>query len=165
MNSRYTFPLVALLLTAPMSAALAQGIQQQLSGDPVAQACKLLAEAGNDTAAGHYRAIERQLKATAETREEGAPEGESVRDFQQIMREAAQARAWCGAVPIQTSPEAPAHTDDPDMPKEWIRQSMLSSYAAKDCDKVLESDDAGKTYQQCRRMRRQLDEWDSYYEE
>ncbi|MBA1148450.1 hypothetical protein H0Z60_15485 [Ectothiorhodospiraceae bacterium WFHF3C12] len=155
----------ALLLATVLGSAEAQDLQQQLADDPVAQACRTLAEAGNETAAKHFEAIKRQLRATAETREEGAPEGRSVRDFQQIMREAAEARAWCGAVPIQTSPGAPAHTDDPEIPKEWVRQSMLSSYSAKDCDRVLDAEQSGQAYDQCRKMRRQLDEWDSYYDE
>lgn len=161
-TSQARFTVLALILAS--GAAGAQGIAERLANDPVARACKVLAEKGNETAAEHYRNIRQQLEATAETREEGAPEGESVRDFQQIMRQAAEARAWCGAVPIQTSPEAPAHTDDPDMPKEWIRQSMLQSFEAKNCEQVLENQQSGETVEQCRKMQTQLEAWASYYE-
>lgn len=165
MRLSITLTLITGIATAVWGVASAQEIQEQLANDPIAQACKLLADQGNETAAEHYAAIRAQLEANAETEREGAPEGAAVREFQQTMRAAAEARAWCGAVPIQTSPGAPAHTDDPDMPKEWIRQSMLSSYQGNHCDKALKEQQSGEAYQQCSRMRRQLDEWASYYEE
>jgi len=154
----------AMVLAALTAAVHAQTVDQQIANDPIAQACKVLADKGNDTAREYYQDIKAQLRATARTQAEGAPEGESVQDFQHVMRQAAVARGWCGAIPIQTSPKAKAQSDDDDIPKEWVRQAMLKTYRARQCDKVLAGKDGDKDHEACERMRHQLDEWADYYE-
>lgn len=153
------------LLPLGATAADADHVATQLAQDPVAQACSLLAERGNATAAEHLAAIREQLlmleDMEAAMRDDSRPEGEMVQRMQRVMRAAAEARSWCAAVPLQTD-GAPAQTQDADVTREWVRQGVRLAYERRDCEQVLSGGDdvQGKAYQDCQRLRDQLQRWD-----
>lgn len=162
---RRLIPLALLLFTLHAAAADEAEVELQLSQDPVAQACALLAERGNETAAGHLQAMRDQLEMLQtmerQTQGEHRPESETVQQMQRVMREAAEARSWCAAVPLQTA-GAPAQAEDPSATREWVRQGVVLAYQRRDCKQVLSGGDSQqKDYQDCQRLRDQLQRWEN----